>query len=73
MAPDLIGQLSQAVPTITELINGDASIMKKGSRKRILHKEGISLSVAISSGAMMLNILAFSLRYVSVHKPGIQD
>jgi hypothetical protein len=56
-----------------ELINGDASVMKEGSRERILHKEGISLSVAKSSGAKMLNVLAFSLRYVSVHKAGIQD
>lgn len=30
MAPDLIGQLSEAVPTIKELINGDAGVMKNG-------------------------------------------
>jgi hypothetical protein len=47
MPRDLIGQLSQAVPTITELINGDASVMKEGPRKRILHKEGIPLSLAL--------------------------
>lgn len=30
MASDLIGQLSEAVSTIKELINGDAGIMKNG-------------------------------------------
>lgn len=30
MAPDLIGQLSEAVPTIKELINGEAGVMKNG-------------------------------------------
>jgi hypothetical protein len=29
-APALIGQLSEAVPTIKELINGDAGVMKNG-------------------------------------------
>lgn len=30
MAPDLIGQLSEAVPTIKELINGEVGVMKNG-------------------------------------------
>jgi hypothetical protein len=32
MAADLIGQLSEAVPTIKELINGDGKVMKKGRK-----------------------------------------
>lgn len=71
IARNLIGQLSETVPAITALINGNAKIMKKGWRLRDLSATSVfPVRCLLAPRRMTKNLFALSLLCFSVYKPG---